>query len=137
MDSKQNSWTLVVLLIVSILLAISVITGVGIETRNLSAFPSWQAGLFMYGGPVMIVISIIAAAAVMKWVRIGAPLAMLSAILSLIFSIVGIALFGAPAAPSGVVVVDGFHLIVALAIVYFALMVWRQPSQKTPSAPTK
>jgi hypothetical protein len=136
MDSKQNSWAVVLLLVASILLAISVIAGVGIETRPLAVFPDWQVALFIYGGPIMIVISIAAAATVFKWVRIGAPLAILSAILSILLSSVGIGLFGAPTIPTGVVVVDGIHLIVALAITYFAVIVWRQSSRKWVSAPS-
>jgi len=110
------------------LLAISVITGVGIETRDLSVFPSWQASSFMYGGPLMIIISLAAIGAIAaKRTSIGGPLAIVSALLSLIFSIVGIALLGAPDAPQWVTLVDGIHLIVALAIIYFAMVILRQP----------
>ena len=134
MDRKMTSRALIGLLALSILLAISVITGIGIETRDLSVFPSWQASMFMFGGPIMIILSIAAIGTVVKWPKIGAPLAIVSAILSILFSIVGIALFGAPDAPVGVTVVDGIHLIVAIGIIYLAIMVWRQPDKVVSSA---
>ena len=134
MDRKMTSRALIGLLALSILLAISVITGIGIETRDLSVFPSWQASMFMFGGPIMIILSIAAIGTVVKWPKIGAPLAIVSTILSILLSIVGIALFGAPDAPVGVTVVDGIHLIVAIGIIYLAIMVWRQPDKVVSSA---
>ena len=134
MDRNTTSRALIGLLALSILLAISVITEVGIETRDLSVFPSWQASLFMYGGPIMVIISLVAIGTVVRWTNIGAPLAIVSAILSILFSAVGIALLGAPEAPLGVTVVDGIHMIVAAGIIYLAAMMWRKPA-KAPSSP--
>ena len=82
----------------------------------------------------MIILSLVAIGTVVRWTKIGAPLAIVSAILSILFSAVGVALLGAPEAPLGVMVVDGIHLIVALGIIYFAVMMWRKPA-KAPSSP--
>jgi hypothetical protein len=135
MDSKQTTRMVIVLLVTSFILAVAVITGLGLETRDISVFPSWQASLFKYGGLAVFITTILAAGTIYRWVKIGAPLAIISALVSLILSIVGVALFGAPAAPLGVVVIDIIHIIVALAIVYFAAILWRQRLQKTPSTP--
>ena len=134
MDRDTTSRAVIGLLALSILLAISVITGVGIETRDLSVFPSWQASMFMYGGPIMIILSLVAIGTVVRWTKIGAPLAIVSAILSILFSAVGVALLGAPEAPLGVTVVDGIHMVIAAGIVYLAVMMWRKPA-KVPSSP--
>ncbi len=134
MDRKMTSRALIGLLAISILLSISVITGVGLETRDLSVFPSWQASMFMYGGPVMIIISLAAIGTVASRPKIGLPLAVISAGLSLLFSVVGIGQFGAPDAPMGVVVADVIHIVVAVGVIGFSAMAWRQ-QPKTANSP--
>ncbi len=78
--------------------------------------------MFMCGGPIMITLSIATIGTVVKWNGIGASPAIISALLSILFSIVGIALLGAPEALLGVTVVDGIHIITAAGIIYLAVM---------------
>ena len=127
-DRKSKTQLAIIgLLALSVLLAISVVPGVGIERYPLSFFPNWQVTMFMYGGPAMIILSLTAIGAVLKWTRIGAPLAIVAASLSFLFAILVIYGFGSPAS-LGVIDIDTIQVMVNLATMYLAVVIWRQPT---------
>jgi len=126
-DRKKNQLVIIGLLALSVMLAISVVPGVGIERRPLELFPDWQVTMFMVGGPVMIIFSLAAIGAILKWVQLGAPLAIVSAFLSFLFAILVIAGFGSPS-PIGVTDIDTIQIMVNLATIYLAVIIWRQPA---------
>ena len=138
MGRRGLAWILLAFLILSIALTVAVIPGVGIETRGTSAFPSWQNMLFTDGGPIALILAVVAAITVLPWNRVGASLGILSGLLALILSIIGLAGFGAAVAPTGVIASDVVHLLVAIGIIAVGAGVLssRPPSPApTPPAP--
>ena len=136
MTGRGAAGATVFFLIISIILTILVIPGVGFETRPSADFPSWQTSLFMIGGPILILVSLLGAATALRWNRVGGSLAVLSGLISLCLSSVGLAMLGATAIPSGVRWVDIAHLVVSLLLLPLgAVTARRRPPIPAPPSP--
>jgi|GEM_PF-3336170 len=129
MAGSSGKAGLIFLLLVSLVLTILVIPGVGLETRSIGSFPAWQQTLFMEGGPIVLVLNLLALALATWRAKAGAVLAILVGLAVLVFSTVGLLGFGAPAVPMNLVWIEVLHILDGLGLVLFGGIVLSRPSQ--------
>ena len=135
MSENAGKGALLGFLVVSLLLTILVIPGVGLETRNLSSFPSWQQLLFMDGGPIVLVLNVLAIGLTAWRARAGAGLAILVGLATLALSSVGLGGFGAPTVPTALVVIEVLHILAALGLIVVGAKALRRPAPLPPAPP--
>lgn len=126
---------LIVFLLASIALTVLVIPGVGFESRSLSAFPAWQQPLFMIGGPIVLILHVVALALLAWRARAGGAVATLVGLLVLVLSTVGLLGLGAPPVPTPLLVIEPLHILVGLGTVLLggAIAGRRFPASLAPS----
>ena len=132
MRTSYAAGMLGLLLVVSIVLTIAVIPGVGLETRSGTDFPAWENSVFMIGGPILLVLTVVALLALARWPRGAAALAILVAVLTLGISAVGLGGFGASPVPRGVYLADLLHVVDALATLLVGAALLRPATPARP-----
>lgn len=137
MDSQTIHRRLIALLLLSIPLAVAIITGVGIGGKGYGYFPDWWVFIFTDVGPFTIFVAITAVGAVMsEQSSLSALAAIVSALLSIVLSLpyfllasFALIAYGIFQPPTLVSVIYATNLIVALGIIYFAIAMSRLPAR--------
>lgn len=122
--------SLLLLLVLSILLTVLVIPGVGLETRGIGSFPTWQQSLFSVGGPIVLLLNLAAVGLVAWRLRAGAGLSIPVGLADLLLSTVGLVGFGAPPPPAALVPIEILHLLVALGLVIISAAILIRPRDR-------